>query len=534
MRIKSIELKNGYKRFHDLTIDLGADPKKIVALVGQNGCGKSSVLDGITYRLSDHLTIGALSRRGYEYHSMKNDNTYRPDNNINIKFDQGELANVLEQRRLAGTLSTVATIRSPYRYNSSVKINAITAVSPIIKNDFGASTTLDIDAKVESNYRRLQALYNSYMHQNDVAPSVAKSAIIQRLNNYINDCLNLNIDNLGNIEADRGTIYFTKPDQSTPFEFNVLSAGEKEVIDLILDLYLRSEDYNDTIYLIDEPELHINTSIQRKLLTVIEKLIPDNCQLWITTHSIGFLRALQDELSDKSQIILFEKDVKWASEPQILYPIAKNHSTWKKLFATSLDDLANLVSPRRIVYCEGKDRPGLGGQEKGFDAQVYNTIFNDKHHDTLFISSGGNTELDQRSDIALALLTKVLSEINILVLKDRDMASGKPTSQHDRLIYLKNNPKNHRVLIRWEIENYLFDKEVLVSYCTEHQLNFDEKAYDQFVTDIENQNLKDESSRVKKICGIITSIGAEQFKLNLAEHIKEGMIVYSELESCIF
>ena len=32
-----------------------------------------------------------------------------------------------------------------------------------------------------------------------------------------------------------------------------------------------------------------------------------------------------------------------------------------------------------------------------------------KYHDTLFISSGGNTELDQRSEIALAIITKVFS-----------------------------------------------------------------------------------------------------------------------------
>ena len=45
MLIKKIHL-NGYKRFHDLTIDLGENPKRIVALVGPNGCGKSSFGSG--------------------------------------------------------------------------------------------------------------------------------------------------------------------------------------------------------------------------------------------------------------------------------------------------------------------------------------------------------------------------------------------------------------------------------------------------------------------------------------------------------
>ena len=49
MLITSIKLKNGYKRFKDLTIDLGDYPSRIVALVGPNGCGKSSVIDGMPF-----------------------------------------------------------------------------------------------------------------------------------------------------------------------------------------------------------------------------------------------------------------------------------------------------------------------------------------------------------------------------------------------------------------------------------------------------------------------------------------------------
>ncbi len=54
MLITKLRLKNGYKRFHDLTIDLGETPARIVALVGPNGCGKSSVLDGLLYHAGAH------------------------------------------------------------------------------------------------------------------------------------------------------------------------------------------------------------------------------------------------------------------------------------------------------------------------------------------------------------------------------------------------------------------------------------------------------------------------------------------------
>jgi hypothetical protein len=65
-------------------------------------------------------------------------------------------------------------------------------------------------------------------------------------------------------------------------------------------------------------------------------------------------------------------------------------------------------------------------------------------------------------------------------------------------------------------------------------LNFNEIAYDEFVTDIINQNLKDETGKIKSICGITFNVNPEKFKLNLSECISKNMKVYEELESCIF
>jgi len=246
------------------------------------------------------------------------------------------------------------------------------------------------------------------------------------------------------------------------------------------------------------------------------------------------LRTLQDELKESCQVIQFKSDYKLASEPYVLTPMIRSRANWKDIFSIALDDLASLVCPKKIIYCEGRDSPGAGGAERGLDAKVFNNIFSESHPDTLFVSSGGNTELDQRSDVAIAILGKVFSDLDIYVLKDRDMASGRSASDNDRQVYLQNNPSNHRVLKRWEIENYLYDKEVLISYCQKNKLTFDEILYDQFVTDIVNQNIKDETSRIKNFCGIVSSINAERFKLSLSECVTESMSVYQELVSCIF
>lgn len=445
MRIKKVQLSNGYKRFHDLTIDLGNEPKRIIALVGPNGCGKSSVLDGLLFHNGAYNNIGNKGAKDHNYHSMTQIPSFNYQN-VLIEFDEGDFQSIRQKREVSGKQNTLFSFRSPYRYNSNLKVTQSKATTEIRLNNYGATASSDLDDKMEENYRRLYIKFNKYLHEQDCTPSQAKAKIIGDLNLSLKNCLDLEIMSIGNIEANQGTIFFKKSDHPNEFEFNVLSSGEKEVVDILLDLYLRAEEYDETIFLIDEPELHINTSIQKKLLLEINKLVGQKCQIWLATHSIGFLRALQEDLKDECQIIQFQKGINWASTQQTLVPIKKSLSKWKEIFETALDDLTGLVSPRRIVYCEGKDRPGTKGLEKGFDAKVFNNIYGEKYHDTLFISSGGNTELDQRSEIALAILTKVFSDIEILVLKDRDVSSGKQNDENDRQVYLKTNPNHFRII----------------------------------------------------------------------------------------
>lgn len=532
MFVKKIEMKD-YKRFHDLTIDLGNTPKRIVALVGPNGCGKSSVFDAMLFVSNAYGKKGQGDPRDYHYHSLNQDPAFNYTK-VSINFDKGTFNEVYSLKSKSGEERAIFSFRSSFRYNSVLKIKETRAVNNILENNYGASSASDIDQRIEQDYRRLLSKYNSYMNEQDVKPSEARKYIIGELNESIGKCLDIQISSIGNVEGNKGTLYFKKADSDIEFEYNVLSAGEKEVIDILLDLYLRKEFYKDSVYMIDEPELHLNTSIQRALLLEINKLVPNGCQIWIATHSTGFLRAIQEDLKNDSQIIEFKRENKWASEKYVLVPATLSHKNWQRIFSTALDDLSKLICPKIIVYCEGKDKPALDGSDLGLDAEVYNTIFCEQYPDVLFISSGGNTELDQRSDIAIAIFSKVFSELQILVLKDRDMASGKMTSLKDRELYLENNPKNHRVLKRFEIENYLYDKEVLEAYCLENHLEFNLDKYNSIVKDINNDNLKDQTSAIKSCCNIKSSLNPEVFKRNLASYITKNMNVYKELEKVIF
>lgn len=165
---------------------------------------------------------------------------------------------------------------------------------------------------------------------------------------------------------------------------------------------------------------------------------------------------------------------------------------------------------------------------------LYNQIFSEKYPETLFISSGGNTELDHRSEVAIKILTKVFAEVEILLLKDRDFLSGSQASIEDRRVYLEKNEPHHKVLLRFEIENYLLDKSVLRKYCDINKFLFPEDKYNELVIDIDNQNVKDMLEKFKELCGVDGNYSNDRFLIGLAECITQDMSIYTELEKCIF
>jgi predicted ATPase len=523
MKIKHVQLKQ-FKRFDDLTIDLGAVPPRIVALVGPNGCGKSSVFDAFERLLQQSKgSDNARERSFYDKQMFSTD----PAIAVAAPLEINQAVKILTDDGPLLPGYKAFHVRSAYRFTSALNVQSIQAQPDILTDTRRPGNSASMDNGLRFNYERMIGQAWTEFEAGTKTGEAVRAELIGTINETLKEVLDVRISSLGNVMENRGRLYFEK-DDTKDFPYENLSAGEKEVIDIVIDLVVKKAHYDKTIYCIDEPELHLNTAIQRKLLVAIEKLIPDECQLWVATHSMGFLRALQTELAGKSAVIDFSAG-NFFKGAHTVTPMVPNRANWSRLFETALDDLVGLVAPARIVYCEGRAAPSPSGQEQGLDATVYNEIFAKTHADTLFVSSGGNKEAAKTSSLALIVMSKAFTGAELLLLRDRDTMSDA-----DRANWL-SVATHHRMTSRVELENYLLDYDVLAAYCKANGTVLDLTEYNTLVSDVRMQDLKANNTTrsLKQLCGAPSGMTNDAFKRVLAPFVV-GTTACAELEANIF
>lgn len=259
---------------------------------------------------------------------------------------------------------------------------------------------------------------------------------------------------VGDDPLNNGSFFFTKGTVHD-FHYKNLSAGEKSAFDLILDLIVKSNTFQDAVYCIDEPEAHMHTHLQSMLLREIYNLVPDHSQLWISTHSLGMLRMAQtlDEENPGTVVFLdFEGhdfDTRVEIQPSVI-----TKTILRRFMQLALDDFSEFIAPQKIVFCEGNPR---GRANPNFDAQVYTRIFGETHPDVAFVSAGSCSEVEDKENVTVNVVTDLLKGSSIIKIVDRDDLSDEEVDHLNR--------KGIKTLSRRHIECYLFDNEIIAKLC---------------------------------------------------------------------
>lgn len=528
MKIKELHIKN-FKRFDDLIIR-GLETAKLVLLVGSNGSGKSSVLEAcnVWYRNKTHN----LSHKEPGYYNKVENNSF-PENNIEIKF------NIEEETRKKHKKAMY--FRSAYRNEADFKIDNFRKIGNPY-DILSIKRIIDDDKSVSKNFERLvsKTLSEVYLKNNDGEKvEVVRERLIGKIQKSMADIFDdLILNSIGN-PLENGSFYFKKG-KIDSFHYKNLSAGEKSAFDLLLDLILKIEYYDDSILFIDEPEIHMHTKLQGKLLEEIYNIIPDKCQLWITTHSFGMIKKAKELLQeDQNSIAILDFTDHNFDEQTIIEPSNIDKILWEKLLSITLDDFADLIMPEYIVLCEGDLN---GKKRRNFDASIYNTIFNSKYPHIIFISAGNCEDLKKEDNITYNVLANI-SKTKVYKMIDRDDLSDGEIKQYEQ-------QDNIIILSKRHLESYLLDDEIIKLFCSSKNVN------DEIVNDILNTKekiLQESHTNCEKPLDDLKSSKGKIYnmikeKLSLTQHgsnadafMKEYLVplindntqIYKDLEQCI-
>ena len=303
MKIKNLHIKE-FKGLRDISINFekNDEPLDLVVLAGSNGSGKTRILESIS--------------RYFQY-------------NINYKRNNIE-AGIFYEEKEKKCISNVQDFFYGLEYFSNHEVN-----NPLYEKHIEIKNKLDILPKIiyvptEINFQKMDVasttLVQEYKFINivdtnlikDIPSYIATKMISEMFKNKnekvediqrkvfdeINEIFeNLNIDvKVEDISQDgRNITLFTNP-SGDKFDINELSSGEKQLF--LRTLAIKMLNPENSIILIDEPELSLHPKWQQKIVDVYRK-IGENNQIIIATHSPHILGSVR-----KENIMLLDKDDK--------------------------------------------------------------------------------------------------------------------------------------------------------------------------------------------------------------------------------
>jgi AAA15 family ATPase/GTPase len=321
MKIKSIQLDN-FKRFTNLRIEDIGDTVKLVLLIGSNGSGKSSVFDA--FELANTL-IKEGKRMNKHYYTKNNIHPYTlavsffdSSNDIRNKSDDSFV-------HLGKAHEYLFYGRTSFR-----QVPRLTRTTGGAKFEIGKDTDrpryfIDRDERFENDLEKITEDILKDVFKSDDSAEQIRSRYISPVNNALANIFGhsqataLQLTKIiPPLDGKTAQISFKKGNSEIHYDY--LSAGEKEVFNILINLLSRSSLYQDSIYFLDEIDLHLNTALQYALLKEItENWIPANCQLWVASHSLGFI----DYAHEYEQAATIDFDDLDFDSPQVLTPLSK-------------------------------------------------------------------------------------------------------------------------------------------------------------------------------------------------------------------
>ncbi|MDM7956603.1 ATP-binding protein [Blastomonas sp.] len=438
MKVKRIHLKS-FKRFTDLEITGIPEAAKLVVVVGPNGSGKSSLFDAFMSWHRQKVGWGIDGDQAY----------YQKGEENSFSWNQSA---VVETHEGIAPVKSSLYVRTAYRNDADFTVGELKKQKSPSEN-LRIQKSIQNDQVVSLNYQRLiydtiSGVYNA--DNNEKTVENLRNELIGGIRHSMKSVFgDLMLNNISDPLGD-GTFNFSKGSVAS-YHYKNLSGGEKAAFDLLLDMHMKRKFYADAIWCIDELETHLHTRVQGALMREMYALIPEQSQLWITTHSLGVMRAAQAlSIEAPGTVAIIDFDGVEPDEPRQLVPSSIGRIAWEKMLSIAIDDLSSRIVPSIIVVCEGS---AVGNRRKNFDAEIYNRVLGSSAAEIVFVSGGSSNQVATAGASVRSALDDIANGARVISLCDRDDKSQKEVQDFEK--------DGNLVLGERNLECYLFADDVL-------------------------------------------------------------------------
>lgn len=305
MKVKRLKFKN-HKVLGDLDISFQKNSNNTldtIVFIGENGTGKTTILREI-YNLMDFENMQNSGNKIFlELEENEKDilKKYPLEKNNNIIMEEDILYDCIDIKKEVYDFediekdkykSKVIYLPTEVNFNSLKSVDRTFRYKYKFRNEINENLISDLPSAIANK------IYVEMIMNEDLPARESKEKVCKEVNSVF-ESMDLDIEFVG-LSKDENTVPIFRNIEGKEFDINGLSSGEKQLF--LRALSLKFLNVNNSIILIDEPEISLHPRWQRKIVNVYEN-IGENNQIIIATHSPHIIGNVK-----KEQLRVLKKD----------------------------------------------------------------------------------------------------------------------------------------------------------------------------------------------------------------------------------
>lgn len=291
MKIKSIEIEKN-KALKNININFEKENEILntIVIAGSNGSGKTTLLECI-YSKMELISKKWIRIEGIEVILEKGEEQF-------IEYLERNKTNTIKNEMYKILKNEISIFPKVIYIPSEVKFKNLNTKTVYLKLDYNFLNI--IDSSIVDNIPSYIASRITYLANTE--ENLTMKEVKEEVNSEINrifEILELDVKLIGLSKDERSMPIFTNS-SGEEFDINQLSSGEKQLF--LRTLAIKMLEPENSIILIDEPELSLHPKWQQRIIEIYQRIGKNN-QIIVATHSPHILGSVPRE-----NIILLSKN----------------------------------------------------------------------------------------------------------------------------------------------------------------------------------------------------------------------------------